>query len=141
MPAESADLLLIEDSPSDAKLTMLAIAQVDAGVEVHVAQDGAAALEYIFERAAKALPLPRLVLTDLKLPRVSGLEVVARLKTRPDTKRIPVVVFSSSREDRDLSEAYRLGVNGYVVKPSRLDDFTRTVEAILRYWLSANLTP
>ena len=110
---------------------------------IQVVNDGAAALSHIFGGMEGGKPpcLPKVILLDLKLPKVDGLEVLRVLKMDERTKRIPVVVLTSSAEDRDLEECYRLGVNSYVVKPTEFDEFTRSVAELGSYWLQRNKTP
>jgi CheY-like chemotaxis protein len=139
---DPATLLLIEDQPSDAELALRALDELDLYEAVHRVEDGAEALDFIFGRAAYAErgveDVPDLILLDLKLPKVGGHEVLRRLKADERTRRIPVVVLTSSREDGDVDRCYDLGVNSYVVKPVDFDQFTSTVQRIGRYWLTVN---
>lgn len=139
------DLLLIEDQPSDAELALRALEDMELGSRVHLAEDGAEALDFVFGREEYAdrslTDGPRLILLDLKLPKVSGHEVLRRLKSDERTQNIPVIVLSSSREDCDVEECYELGVNSYVVKPVDFDEFTKTVQCIGTYWLETNQGP
>jgi two-component system response regulator len=139
------EVLLVEDNPSDAELTMRALKKKNlANKLVHV-KDGVEAIDFLFAQGAYANRRvengPKIVLLDLKLPKVNGIEVLRRIKSDDRTKKIPVVVMSSSREDSDLSMCYELGVNGYVVKPVEFEDFARAVSELGCYWLLINETP
>ena len=141
----SVDLLLIEDQPSDADLALRALDDLEIGGRVHLVEDGAEALDFVFGREAYAdrsvADAPALILLDLKLPKVSGLEVLRCLKSDDRTREIPVIVLSSSKEDRDVARCYEMGVNSYVVKPVDFDRFTETVQRIGTYWLQTNEGP
>jgi two-component system response regulator len=139
------DILLVEDNPNDVELTLHAFRKNQISNRIHTARDGAEALDFLFgtgayQHRSPALG-PELVLLDLKLPLVDGLEVLRRLKADPRTRRIPVVVLTSSREDRDLDECYRLGVNSYIVKPVDFQQFTEAVRQVGLYWLLLNQSP
>lgn len=142
---EPVDLLLIEDQSSDAELALRALRDLNLGKRVRLVKDGAEALDFIFGRDEYAersvADAPTLVLLDLKLPKVSGHEVLRTLKSDDRTKHIPVIVLSSSREDSDVNRCYELGVNSYVVKPVDFGQFTETVQRIGTYWLDTNETP
>src|SRR5690242_5571725 len=131
--AEPVELLLVEDNPNDVELTLHVLKKHNLANSIHVARDGAEALEILFG----SLPdgAPRLMLLDLKLPKIDGLQVLGRVKGDPRTKTIPVVVLTSSREDRDLSACYELGVNSYIVKPVDFAQFTAAVQQLSLYWL------
>ena len=139
------EVLLVEDNPSDAELTMRALKQRNLANKLFHARDGAEALDFVFAQGAfedrKVENGPKVVLLDLKLPKVDGLEVLRRIKSDERTKKIPVVVMTSSREDRDLLSCYEFGVNGYVVKPVEFEDFSRAVSELGFYWLLLNETP
>jgi len=139
------DLLLIEDQRSDAELALRALRDLGFGQRLHLVTDGAEALDFVFARDAYAqrsvCESPGLILLDLKLPKISGHEVLEALKSDERTKQIPVVVLSSSREDRDVERAYAKGVNSYVVKPVDFETFTETVQRIGSYWLQTNQRP
>jgi CheY-like chemotaxis protein len=134
------EILLVEDNPHDVELTLRALKKHNLANKVHVAKDGAAALDFIFNTGSFAGQSNHLkvILLDLKLPKVSGLEVLQRLKNEERTRSIPVVVLTSSHEDRDMQECYRLGVNSYVVKPVEFEAFARTVAEMGFYWLLVN---
>lgn len=138
-----ADILLVEDSPEDAELTLRALQKHNLTNRVHHAKDGAAALEYIFGVVDGTLdaPRPAIVLLDLKMPKLSGLDVLRRIRDDDRTRSLPVVVLTSSREDRDLQEAYRLGVNSYIVKPIDFADFVKTMAVVGMYWALLNEKP
>jgi two-component system response regulator len=135
----------VEDNPNDVKLAMHAFKTHNIANCVHVARDGAEALEFIFctDRYAqrKIENGPKMILLDLKLPLVDGIEVLRRTKADPRTKSIPVVVMTSSKEDRDIVESYKLGVNSYIVKPVDFGQFTDAVKQLGYYWLLLNQSP
>ncbi|HUE12829.1 MAG TPA: response regulator [Planctomycetaceae bacterium] len=145
MDANGVEILLVEDNPNDVKLAMHAFKTHNMANIVHVVRDGAEALEFIFctDRYAqrKIENGPRLIMLDLKLPLVDGIEVLRRTKSDPRTKSIPVVVMTSSKEDRDIVESYKLGVNSYIVKPVDFGQFTDAVKQIGYYWLLLNQAP
>ena len=145
MADQTAEILLVEDGPDDVTLFVSIFEKTGLSARLCAVPDGAEALEFIFatgRHASRSLAnKPKLIVLDLKLPKVSGLEVLRRLKATPDTKSIPVVVLSSSQEERDLIESYALGANSYVVKPMDFDQFTASVQALTQYWLQVNQTP
>jgi CheY-like chemotaxis protein len=140
--SRSVQILLVEDNPNDAELTQRALKKARVANDVHVVRDGAEALEFLFGEGAYAgragSALPRVVLLDLKLPKVDGLEVLRRVKGDERTKLIPVVVLTSSREESDLVASYHLGANSYIVKPVDSDKFFEAVHEIGLYWLLLN---
>jgi len=142
---EVVEILLVEDNPSDIKLAMHAFQKNNLANHVKVLRDGAEALEYVFctDRYAdrKGHGQPKVILLDLKLPLVDGLEVLRRIKSDPETKAIPVVVMTSSTEDRDMVDSYQLGVNGYVQKPLDFEQFISAVRQIGMFWLLVNKVP
>ncbi len=139
------EILLVEDNPNDAELALRALKKNNLANNVIKVSDGEEALDYIFARksfrSTHKFNIPRLILLDLKLPKVDGLEVLKILKSDPVTKLIPVVVLTSSHEERDLIESYRLGVNSYIVKPVDFEKFIDSVRDIGLYWLLLNQQP
>jgi CheY-like chemotaxis protein len=135
---DSVDILLIEDNDEDAELTQRVLKRHNLTQNLVRLRDGAAALEYFFAAGA-ARPPPRVILLDLKLPKVDGMEVLRELKAHEQTRCLPVVMLTSSKEERDVEQAYRLGANSYVVKPVEFDAFVRTVEQLGLYWAQVNL--
>lgn len=134
-----AEIILIEDNLSDADLVKRALKKRNLVNNLVHLQDGQEALDYIFGHAEiKMLTLPRLILLDLKMPKVSGLEVLERLKSDDYTKAIPVVILTSSKEEPDLKRCYELSANSYVVKPVVFDDFIKAVAEVGLYWLLVN---
>ena len=140
-----AEILLVEDSPDDVELTLHALTKARVANKVTVARDGAEALDYLFGTGALpgrcCLETPLVVLLDLKLPKVSGIEVLRRIRSDPRTHAVPVIALTSSREDRDIAETYELGVNSYIVKPVDFDQFKDVVERLGYYWLVLNQPP
>jgi two-component system response regulator len=132
-----ADILLVEDNPADVELTLRAFQKNRLSNHIHVARDGVEALEYLFadEGAARELCV---VLLDLKMPRMDGLEVLRRMRSDPRTRHIPVVMMTSSSEESDLMVSYDLGANSYIVKPLDFENFTEAVRLIGTYWLLLN---
>lgn len=141
----AVDVLLVEDSPADVELTLRSLGRVRLANTIATAADGAEALEFLFgtgKHAARAgAPLPKVVFLDLKLPKVSGLEVLERLRAEPATHEVPVVVLTSSAEEPDIRAAYRLGANSYLVKPVDFEKFVEAVSAAGLYWLILNKPP
>src|SRR5437870_1855468 len=126
---QEIDILLVEDNPSDAELTQRALRKSELGARLAVARDRAEALEYLLS----SRPRPKVIFLDLKLPKIDGIEVLRRVRADERTKSIPVVVLTSSQEERDISECYKLGVNSYVVKPVEFDKFYKTVSDLGTY--------
>jgi two-component system response regulator len=145
MTENGVEILLVEDNPNDVKLALHAFEEQKIANHVHVIRDGAEALEFIFATGAYSHRNiqngPKVVLLDLKLPFVNGIEVLRRVKTDPRTRMIPVVVMTSSREERDIVESYQLGVNSYIVKPVDFDQFAEAVRQLGYYWLLLNQPP
>lgn len=133
-------ILLVEDNSSDELLTLRAFRKNGIQNPVVVTRDGQEALEYLLGEGAEERALPTVVLLDLKLPKVDGLEVLRRVRAHERTRLVPVVVLTSSREDPDLQQSYALGCNGYVRKPVQFDEFIRVVNAVGLYWLLTNET-
>lgn len=137
---DDVELLLVEDNPRDVELTLNALTKNNLANKVHVARDGKEALDFFFGPDARAVP-PRLILLDLKLPRVDGLEVLRQLKGNERTKSIPVVVLTSSTQEKDMIESYRLGVNSYLNKPVDFARFVEAAKTLGLYWLLMNRLP
>lgn len=141
----AVELLLVEDNPEDLELALRALRKVDLATSIHVARDGAEALEYIFcegpYAARRIADTPKLILLDLKLPKINGLEVLKRIKGHPHTKAIPVVVLTSSKVPCDVEASYALGTNSYVVKPMNSEQYTRSVRELGLFWLRLNQPP
>ena len=138
------DILLVEDNPDDVELTRRAFRKAKLANPIFVVSDGAEALDFLFRTGAYAgrLPhTPKVVLLDLKLPKMDGLEVLRRIKGDERTRVIPVVVLTSSREESDVVESYKLGVNSYIVKPVDFEQFLAAVERLGLYWLLLNEPP
>ena len=141
----AVEILLVEDNPNDVELTLRALKKQHLANNVYVVNDGEQALDFIFGTGKYAgrdvKNRPRVILLDLKLPKVDGLEVLRRVKADEQTKIIPVVVMTSSREERDLIESYKLGANSYLVKPVDFDKFVQAVQYLGLYWLLLNKAP
>jgi len=139
------EILLVEDNPNDVELTLRALKNNKLTNRIHVVRDGAEALDFLFSRGAysgrNATSLPKVVLLDLKLPKVDGLEVLKQIKQDPRTHVLPVVVLTSSREEPDVERCYALGVNSYIVKPVDFEGFVRAVSEAGLYWLLLNQPP
>jgi two-component system, response regulator len=142
MDNDKVEILLVEDNPNDVELTLHALNRNHLTNKIHVVRDGEEALKFFFgERdndPNKIVPGPKVILLDLKLPKVDGMEVLKRLKSDPDTKSIPVVVLTSSNEERDILETYKLGVNSYIVKPVDFAKFVEAMKTLGMYWLMLN---
>jgi CheY-like chemotaxis protein len=136
------EILLVEDTPQDLELTLRALRKTNLINRIEVARDGAEAIEFIFCEGAyaerKMEDGPKLILLDLKLPKIDGLEVLQRIKGDPRTKAIPVVVLTSSKEMKDVVESYQLGVNSYIVKPVNFERFVGAVQELGMYWMLLN---
>ena len=138
------DILLVEDNPNDAELALRALRKHNLTNHLEWVKDGAAALDFLFHRgdyAARPNTLPRVVLLDLRLPKVDGIEVLRAIRANPETHDLPVVVLTSSREEQDLVATYQLGVNSFVAKPVAFDEFARTVAELGMYWVLVNRVP
>ncbi len=144
MITQGLEILLVEDDPVDLQLTLRELNR-DQTVRIEVARDGEEALDFLFCRglfSGRSLNNPpALVLLDLKLPKVDGLQVLREIKARPETQAIPVIALTSSKEERDLVEGYRLGINSYIQKPVDFDKFRETIRAIKVYWATVNQSP
>ncbi len=145
MTGEPMEILLVEDNPNDVELTLRSLKKNNVSNRVHVARDGAEGLEIIFGRGKylgrNPKDGPKVILLDLKLPKVDGLEVLRAIKSDPEARKIPVVVLTSSKEERDIVESYRLGVNSYIVKPVDFTQFTDAVRQLGLYWILLNQAP
>jgi two-component system, response regulator len=143
--AIAIDLLLVEDDPQDLALALRALRKANLANRIHIARDGVEALDFIFGEGAHAgrdtSNPPKVVLLDLKLPRINGVEVLKRIKGDPRTRTIPVVVLTSSKEQNDVIESYELGVNSYIVKPINFERFVNAVRDLELYWLLLNQAP
>jgi two-component system response regulator len=138
------DILLVEDNPQDAELAMRSLKKNNLANPVYHVEDGAEALDFLFCRGAYAgrsfASAPKVILLDLKLPKIGGLEVLKKLKEDERTKSLPVVIVTSSREDPDIKAAYAMGANSYIVKPVEFDAFAETMKNLGYYWLLINET-
>jgi two-component system response regulator len=145
MTENMVEILLAEDNPNDVELTLHTLRRHNLANRIHVVRDGAEALEFLFCTGAYAqrdiVHGPKVVLLDLKLPLVDGLEVLQRIKGDSRTRLIPVVVLTSSREERDIVESYRLGVNSYITKPVDFEQFSEAVHTHGMYWVLLNQPP
>lgn len=145
MDMEEFEILLVEDNPTDAELTTRALKRKNLANRLVWVKDGEEALDFIYAKGQFAdrnpEELPRLILLDLRMPKVDGLEVLKTIKADENTRKIPVVVLTSSQEDRDVVESYKLGVNSYVSKPVEFDDFIDAVSTLGLYWMLINKPP
>jgi len=144
MNYQHVEILLVEDSSADAEMTMRTLKRRGIANQIQWVRDGVEALDYLFctgDYADRVNGHPKMVLLDLKMPRMDGLQVLERMKQDPHTKAIPVVMMTSSREEGDLVASYRLGVNSFVVKPVDFGEFAETVAQVGMYWMIANEAP
>lgn len=144
MSQKEVEILLVEDDPADLQLTLHALQSEHLCNRIEIARDGEEALNYIFRRESfsrRPEGNPRLILLDLKLPKVDGLEVLRQVKEDPATRAIPVVILTSSRQESDLVRGYQLGTNSYIQKPVDFDQFRGTIKQLGYYWLLVNQSP
>jgi CheY-like chemotaxis protein len=144
MEGNGVEILLVEDNLVDIDLTLDALAQAKIVNHIHVVHDGAEALEFVFctgKYANRINNNPKLILLDIKLPKVNGLEVLKQIRADSRTRHIPVVILTSSSEERDIFESYELGVNSYIVKPVNFEQFTAAVRTVGFYWFLLNRPP
>jgi two-component system response regulator len=138
------DILLVEDNPSDAELALHALRRNNLANRIEWVKDGEVALDYLFQRGAylnRNPQLPKVVLLDLRLPKVDGIEVLRAIRENPVTEELPVVVLTSSKEDKDVVSAYKLGVNSFVPKPVAFQSFSKVVAELGMYWVLVNRVP
>jgi len=138
---ESPDLLIVEDNPNDLELTLRALRKKSVVSGIVTVKDGAEALDYLFYRgrfAKRPQCTPKVIFLDLKLPKVDGMEVLRQIRSNDRTRTIPVVMLTSSQQERDVMESYRLGVNSYIVKPVDFEKFAESIAQIGLYWLGLN---
>jgi CheY-like chemotaxis protein len=142
---EEVEILLVEDNPTDAELAIRALKEKNLTNKLVWVKDGAEALDFLFATGAysgrQVANGPKVIMLDLRLPKVDGMEVLRRVKDDERTKTIPVVVLTSSKEDRDVAESYQLGVNSYISKPVEFNEFAKTVAELGLYWLLVNHPP
>ena len=145
MEGSGIEILLVEDNPADLELTLHALRTNNLANRIEVARDGEEALDFLFctgkHSARNPNQMPKLILLDLKLPKVDGMEVLRQVKANPKTKTIPITVLTSSKEGNDLSRCYELGVNSYIQKPVDFDRFREVVKQFSLYWLVVNTPP
>ncbi len=145
MTNDEIEILLVEDNPADVELTLHALRHNNLANRIQVARDGEEALDFVFCRGAfdrrNSDDQPKLILLDLKLPKVDGIEVLRQIKANLRTKPIPVIVLTSSKEERDMVQSYKFGVNSYIQKPVDFDQFRETVKQLGLYWLLVNQPP
>ena len=141
----AVEILIVEDTPEDLELALRALRKANLTNQIQVARDGAEAIEFLFAEGKysgrKVEDGPKVILLDLKLPKIDGMEVLRRVKSDPRTRAIPVVVLTSSKEQRDVVESYQLGVNSYIVKPVNFERFVAAVQDLGMYWLLLNQPP
>jgi two-component system response regulator len=144
-PIDAVEILLVEDNPRDAELTVRALRKNHLANKLFVVEDGSSALDFIFRRGEfsgrSQMENPKIILLDIKLPRVGGLEVLKEIKSDPRSRIIPVIMVTSSREDPDIATAYEYGANSYVVKPVEFEAFQEAMNHLGLYWLLINQSP
>jgi two-component system response regulator len=142
---DPVDILIVEDNPNDAELTIRALKKYNLANDLFVAEDGQVALDFLFCKGQFASRNPskplKVIFLDLKLPKISGLDVLKEIKSNPQTKKLPIVIITSSKEDPDIKAAYDYGANSYVVKPVDFNDFIEAIKKTGLFWLLVNETP
>ncbi|MBL7841434.1 MAG: response regulator [Cyclobacteriaceae bacterium] len=145
MTHQEVEILIVEDSPEDAELTIRALKKYQVANNIVHVSDGAQALDFLFAQGEyegrKKANLPKVILLDLKMPKINGMEVLEKIKSDPTTKSTPVVVLTSSAEDPDIKKCYALGANSYIVKPVEFGNFSKTVSDLGLYWMVMNKIP
>jgi two-component system response regulator len=141
MIGDPMEILLVEDNPAHAEMTVRTLRKSNVSNHIQVAQDGPEALNFLFANGRGVTGSPKLILLDLKLPRMDGIEVLQRIKADPRTKVIPVVILTSSSDEHDLKACYELGVNSYIVKPVNFQEFSDAVRSLGLYWVLLNRLP
>jgi two-component system response regulator len=145
MTQGAAEILLVEDSPDDIEMTLRALRVAHIANHVHIARDGEEALTFLFGGGStpprRVEEMPVVILLDVKLPKIDGLEVLRRIRQEPATQRVPVVMLSGSSQERDVAESYQLGVNSYIVKPVNFEQFASSVTQLGMYWVLMNRPP
>jgi len=145
MSSSEIEIVIVEDDPNDAELLVRVFRKLGVANKIVLLKDGAEALDYLFARGAYADRSvdgdPKIIILDLKLPKVNGIEVLQKIKSDERTRRVPVVVLTSSKETRDVKDAYGLGVNSYVTKPIKFEEFAKIVTELGMYWLLVNKLP
>lgn len=144
MNTEVKRILIVDDSPKDVELTIAALTEKNLANEVDVAEDGEEALDYLYKRgkfANNSNGNPAVILLDIKMPKLNGIEVLRHIRSEPRFKFIPIIMVTSSREDKDLIECYKLGANSYVVKPVDIVQFINSIKAVGQYWAVINQLP
>ncbi len=143
MNAEVKKILIVDDSRKDVELAVSALAEANLANEVVIAEDGVEALDYLFKRGkyTNETGIPAVILLDIKMPRMDGIEVLRQIRSDPAFKFIPVIMVTSSREERDLVESYKLGANSFVVKPVDIAQFIEAIKVLGQYWAVINLPP
>jgi two-component system response regulator len=141
---QAIEILLVEDNMNDAELALTALNEYNLANKVEHVKDGPEALDFVFSTgkySGKNMPAPKLILLDLKMPKLNGLEVLKRLKSDENTKKIPVIMLTSSQEEPDIEQAYELGANSYIVKPVEFDKFVEALKNVGFYWMLINQPP
>jgi two-component system, response regulator len=143
--SDEISVLLVEDNPDDAEFTLRALRKANVALNIVLVDNGVKALDFVFGTGTFAdragAKLPRIMLLDLKMPKVDGLEVARRIKNDPRTRSLPIIIFTSSREQRDIAESYQIGANSYVVKPIDYAELITKLGDLVRYWLQLNESP